>query len=217
MREENLTLQNGNAGANGGNGSRPPGHYFVPEPEGMKKEKPSNAAPSQVGVAAEASLPWLKGLWEFGQQRAIQRGSYRSNEDDVKSLIEKATAEARANAPLPWDKVNNDHDAQLVRNRENLAQDGVQAKAKHSDDLSNLEEAEAEHANFYRDPTKPSRPIISIVLATLVLGLSMAPSFYDGFFYRMDDELLAWALSSIIGLVASAFVSFIILGEFRHV
>jgi len=190
-------------------------HYFVPEPSGPK-EKPSSQAPSQVGVAADATLPWLKELWLFGKDRPISRGSYRWNAEDVKSLIEKAIAEARANSPLPWDPEKNPHDAQLMATRKKLENEEVEAKRKNDDDMGVLEEVEREHANFHRTAQKPVRPIILIILVTLFLALSLAPSFLDGFFYGIDDERLAWMISCILGLVAAGTISYLIVGEFRH-
>ena len=92
----------------------------------------------------------------------------------------------------------------------------MKGKRKNDDDLGLLEEFERERANFYRNAPKPSKPIISIILATLFLALSLAPSFLDGFFYRIDDEQLAWLISGILGLVAAGCISYLILGEYRH-
>ena len=122
-----------NKGGNGsGSGPAPapaPAHYFLPEPS-IPKERPKSEVPVQVGVAADASLPWLKALWEFAAQRPVERGSYRCNDEDVKSLLAKATAEAKANAPLPWEPEKNAHDAQLVRSRNKLEEEEVEGQKK---------------------------------------------------------------------------------------
>ena len=194
---------------------RDPDHYHVPEPS-IPKEKPTPRAPSQLGVAADATLPWLRSLWEFGEQRPIWRGSYRWNDEDVKSLIDKAVAEARANGPLPWDTQNNEHDAQLMRKRAKLEEREELAKKKHDEDLAEMEEIELERANFHRNAHKPSKPFLAIILVTLFLALTLVPSFFDGLFFKIDNEQLGWLLSSIFGLAAAGCISYLVLGEYRH-
>ena len=203
------------AGSQGnGNGSKR-SHHFIPEPSNFENTASSDS-PSQVGVASDTALPWLKGLWWFGKRRARTRGSYRLHEETVGSLREDAIATANANTPLPWDPNNNAHDSQLMDDLKKLQSLEIETTRKHDDDMANLEERERERANNFRKVSKPSLPIITMILTAAFIALTLAPSFYAGLFSNPDDEQLAWLLSSVLGLVGAGSIVSLIMGGINH-
>jgi|GEM_PF-5263481 len=190
-------------------------HFFNAEPS-SQTEKACSTSPHHFGVCADTDLPWLKTLWQFGRQRAFARGSTRRKDDDEKKLIAHAEAMAEAHTPLPWDPVNNPHDAHIIKHREQLETELDLFKGKLAEQITDLEEVEREYANLRKCPDKPVIPLFKAVFCIIAFGLSVTPALYDGLFNRLDDELSGYLFSVLTGLALAIAIVWSIISSFKN-
>jgi hypothetical protein len=171
-----------------------------------------------VGVAADSSLLWLKELYEFGRQRAIDYKRTKVDKAELESLKAHALSMAEANRPLKWGSNESKALDDLIKAEIKLVSEKItMLEEKLERAKIQLFEAERERANFCRKPKIPAFPLIEIILAMFFFACSLISAFHDGLFFGLADDRLAWALSSGGALMVALPVVYFMLAGYRNI
>ena len=214
MSDQNRSSGKFNRKSRSGNGGNSR-HYFSAA-AGDTPDNPVSDSPTGSEVAADLSSPFFRSLWEMGYRRALARGIPSSHPDDVHNIKGHASSAAGSLDMTPYDPNKNLADKANEDEIERLENDREALEVKHEEAVTKMEEVERERANMDVRPVKPENPGCAIVIASFFIALTIAPAFYDGFFYLIEDLRIAWLASIITSVFVGGGITYMILGQYRN-
>lgn len=167
-----------------------------------------------VGKSADTILTLKKSLFDFGRERALSGRDTRANEAGLRTLEEHAEAMAREQGATLYDPKESIHD-QLRQEKFDKAKGQIPklegGVALAAEDVRKRRDAVAELGEV---PAAPQVPWWLVCIGTILIGLTMAPTLHDYFFFDIDDVRLGWVLAVSAGSMAGLLISWCLLATF---
>ena len=186
------------------------------EPIPEEKEPRISGVRQNLGVSADTSLTFRRSIFNFGRMTAHATGDSRVNQKRLEAVQEHAKAMAKEQqsqlfAPdtLVHDQIRQE---EFERNKQEIPEIEEQIRAG-EDDVRKRRNAFGEMGD---EPQAVETPWWLAAIATLVIALSVSPTFKDFLFNEGGDSGLLWILSILPGLFAGAVISYCIIGTFRE-
>lgn len=146
-----------------------------------------------------AVLVMQTGLFHFGRERALQSGTTVSKEEDLQPLENHARATARDTYREQFDPTKNRHDAMHQAEYERALKQRGDAERCVLQGSANLRESERALADAPKTGPKPIYPLWLPLCFVVVISLTVAPTLHDQVFHSVEDEVLRWTFSVLLG------------------
>jgi hypothetical protein len=153
-------------------------------------------------------------LFELGRRRAIDSGAVEPQEHDIRALENHAEAVARETYEERYDPEANPHDA--AREAEHIKVLKDRPKIEEALKFGDAELREKDRALSKKEAagSKPTPHLALLVIATVVIAMTMAPTFADRFLSLVEDDILRMAGAGLIGLLLGGLLTgFILFGH----
>jgi len=176
---------------------------------GSLEKKPS------MGFSAETILKMNRSLFEFGRERALASGDVRVNQDALKSLEDHGEAMAREEGAKLFDPATSRHDQVKEEQRNDAKQEVPDLKTKESLAQEDVRKRRDGLAQCGEITPMPNVPWFYFFLGAFLIGITIAPTINDYFFFDLEDQRQAQYFSVIAGLTAGSVISFGMIGTFK--
>jgi len=159
-----------------------------------------------------AVLVMQTGLFNFGRERALKSGITASRQEDLEPLENHARATARDTYREQFDPTKNRHDAMHQAEYERALKQRGEAEHCVLQGSANLRESERALAEAPKAGPKPAYQLWLPLCFVVVISLTVAPTLHDQVFHSVEDEVLRWIFSALIGAFFGGMLTWAILG-----
>jgi len=162
-----------------------------------------------LGRFEPVDLGFYKGLFEFGEERAIQSGATEIKPEDEEPLIRHAQAMALVKK---LELSESSDDADRLREEESAKHLADRQEAETVEKHTAAELQTAEEVVAEKKPGLPpcSPPRALRIAATVFIALTLAVTLHDQVF-AFGDDVTAWLCSALVGGLCGWFVTHLIL------
>lgn len=186
---------------------------------GVKTPNLSNSNTDKLSIPLGYAAGTLtrKNITSFndGKERSISNGDVHVDKDVLDVLQDNHEAMAREQRATPYDPEHNSYDQEICkqleaaeRRKSELEKREIQAE----DDCRKRRDGLAE---LNKVVEKPAIPIWIFVFGSLAIGLTVAPSLRDFFFFNIADSTKGWILSFGSSLVCACLIAWALVGTFN--
>ena len=153
-------------------------------------------------------------VFELGRSRALESGAVEPQEHDIRAMENHAGAVARETHEERYDPETNPHDAAREAEHLKVVKDRLKVEETLKFADAELREMEKALSKKAAAGAKPAPHPALVVVATVVIALTMAPTFADRFLSLVSDDILRMLGAGTLGLVLGGLLTgFILFGH----